>query len=200
VLKRFAAEKAEQRSVGRPDDARAGVEDRKPRPRVTRRPGAECHGDSAARNEAGDEDEFAAAFGQLAFSPANRLAPFLAAEKAGLGVGAESVADEVRGVVAGERTASRGHDEEGEVEVPGGGDHAARYHHCFAGHDRQQCVQQRENERDGIGPPRCLCDELRELVKHVDSRSGGGDYRSYPRDIKARPAAYKRHWPASRAP
>src|SRR5262249_34909104 len=150
VLERLAAKVAKERSVERPQDARDGVEHGEPQPRVPYRPCAERHGDPATRDEAGDEDEFAAALGQLALSPANRLTPLLAAEVAGSGMRAETVAYEVRSVVASERTASRGRDDERQAELTSGGHHAGGDHSGFAGYDRQQRVEEREHKHNGI--------------------------------------------------
>src|SRR6266567_3244549 len=93
-LERLAAEVAEQRRVGGPDQPGGRVEHRETRPGEAQRPRAERHGGPAAGDETCHGDELAAARGELGLGPADGLAAAIAAEEALRRAPAEPAADE----------------------------------------------------------------------------------------------------------
>ena len=107
----------------------------------------------------------AGSFLQLAKSPA------LAAEEARLDPGAEAATEQIRGVVADERTAGRRQDDQRHAQVAARRNDSGGDHRALARHERHQRIEQREQEDDRVRPPGRIGHQLRELVEQAASLS-----------------------------
>src|SRR4051794_7547597 len=100
----MAAEVSEQRGVEGPADCCDGVEEHEQPPGVSERAGAESDDGASARDEAGDCDQLPSALPHLLLSPLGALSSLLATQEALFDPAAETRPDEIRGVVAEERS------------------------------------------------------------------------------------------------
>src|SRR5689334_20683974 len=140
VLERPPAEVAEDGGIQGPEQGGHRVEGEEAPPRVVQQARAEGHDRASAGDEAGDQDQLAAALVELTLRPGQPLTRLLAAEEAaGRGL-AEAPSDQVSQVVASHRARSgRGHDQR-ERQMTGGRDDSRCDHGGLARHYRQDGV------------------------------------------------------------